>query len=303
MLQRISLYLKEMYPPGPALAMAVVSFLNLYFMLAVLNGQSLRVDTPVMAGSLTLFLFLLFLRVSDELKDLESDKRLFPERLVPSGQVLVRDLNALMAFSVAGMVALNLWFSGALLAFGLLFGYGVLMFHYFFMPGLISGSLLLALISHNPSVLLMNAYVVAVFCNRYGLDFWQPSHYYLIALFWLPGLAWELARKLRAPQDETDYVTYSKIFGYKLGAMLPVAALGLHYFLLVRLSDQLSLSMPFLGLLSLVLLGVVAAFGRFIISPNALTARLKPVTEAYMLVSALGLLLELSLRRGVLWIL
>ena len=38
-----------------------------------------------------------------------------------------------------------------------------------------------------------------------------------MALFTLyfPALIWEIARKIKAPKDENDYTTYSKLFGYK----------------------------------------------------------------------------------------
>ena len=32
---------------------------------------------------------------------------------------------------------------------------------------------------------------------------------------YFPALIWEISRKIRAPEDETEYVTYSKLFGYK----------------------------------------------------------------------------------------
>ena len=32
---------------------------------------------------------------------------------------------------------------------------------------------------------------------------------------YFPSLIWEVCRKIRAPKDETEYVTYSKLFGYK----------------------------------------------------------------------------------------
>ena len=38
-----------------------------------------------------------------------------------------------------------------------------------------------------------------------------------MALFTLyfPALIWEVSRKIKAPKDENDYTTYSKIFGYE----------------------------------------------------------------------------------------
>ena len=32
---------------------------------------------------------------------------------------------------------------------------------------------------------------------------------------YFPALIWEISRKIKAPEDETEYVTYSKLFGYK----------------------------------------------------------------------------------------
>ena len=39
----------------------------------------------------------------------------------------------------------------------------------------------------------------------------------ILALWTLyfPVLIWEIARKIKAPKDENDYTTYSKLFGYK----------------------------------------------------------------------------------------
>lgn len=303
MLQRLWLYLKEMYPPIPSFLIAVVSVYNLYFMLQILQGQpQLQIDTPSVGGALTLFFFLLFLRISDELKDLETDKVLFPERLVPSGKVLVSDLKVLMAVSVIVMWALNLFVTGVPLAFGVLFGFGVLMFFYFGLRDVISQSLLLALITHNPSVLIMNFYVIAIYAQQFQQPLWTPRHFFLAALFWIPGLCWELARKIRAPQDEDDYETYSKIFGYRLASALPCLALLVHYGMIVSLTRSLNLSGLFLGALTLALLAVLGFFGRFLRRPNAQTSRLKPVLEAYMLVSALGLFLDMLLQREVAWL-
>lgn len=301
MWQRLWLYIREMYPPIPSFLIAVVSFFNLYFMLSLIHGEHLQVSWPGVGGALTLFLFLLFLRISDELKDLETDRVLFPERLVPSGKVHVSDLKALMALAIVGMLVLNVAVTGVPLAFAVLFGYGVLMFFYFFRRAWIAPSLLLALLTHNPSVLLMNGYVVALFCQERAVAFWQVGHAYLMVLCWLPGLAWELARKIRAPQDENDYVTYSQILGYRRAALLPPLTLGLHTGMVLGLRETLSLSWFFCGLLLLTLAVLMGYFGRFLWRPDSQSARLKPITEAYMLVAALGLLIDLVALRGVLW--
>ncbi len=309
MLTRVWLYFKEMYPPIPSLTIAVVSFFNLYFMLQILqralplSPAALQVSWPSVAGALTLFFFLLFLRISDEFKDYEADKILFPERLVPSGRVFLSDLKGVMAVAIIAMWLLNLFVTQVPLAFGVLFGFGVLMYFYFFLKNYIAKSLILALLTHNPSVILMNFYVIAVFAHEYSTPIFTPQNFYLAALFWIPGLTWELSRKIRSPQEETEYETYSQVFGYRKAALIPMFALTAHYFMLLKLAVPLQLSWWFLGLLSLVLLGVLLMFSRFISNPTPKSSRLKPVTEAYMLVSAVGLLCDLGLKRGLVWLL
>ena len=32
---------------------------------------------------------------------------------------------------------------------------------------------------------------------------------------YFPALIWEVSRKIKAPKDENDYTTYSKLFGYR----------------------------------------------------------------------------------------
>lgn len=180
MLTRVWLYFKEMYPPIPSLTIAVVSFFNLYFILQILlralplAPAPLQVSWPGVAGALTLFLFLLFLRISDELKDYESDKIMFPDRLVPSGRVLLSDLKGLMAVAIAVMWLLNIFVTQVPLAFGALFVFGMLMLYYFFLRNYIAKSLILALVTHNPSVILMNFYVIAVFAHEYSSPVFTP---------------------------------------------------------------------------------------------------------------------------------
>ena len=38
---------------------------------------------------------------------------------------------------------------------------------------------------------------------------------FALLTLYFPILIWEIARKIRAPKDETEYTTYSKLFGYK----------------------------------------------------------------------------------------
>jgi len=90
------------------------------------------------------------------------------------------------------------------------------MFKYFFWNK-ISQSLILAVVTHNPFVPLLMIYIMSIAWQEPSLNIPQVI---TIFLFWMPYLAWEFARKIRAPQEETDYTTYSKLVGAKGACLL-----------------------------------------------------------------------------------
>ena len=297
MLKRVATYLKEMYPVLPRLASAGVHYYALYLLLAAsCSFQPELLAPPALAGWLTFFLFLLFLRVSDELKDLEADRVLFPERAVPAGRVLPKDLWLLWGGALALMVGVNAWMPRSLPALAVLLGYGLLMFRYFFAPRLIAGNLLLALATHNPVVVLMNVYGAAVVAQQHRLEPATATLVFVACWLWLPGLLWELSRKIRAPHEETEYVTYSRLLGARGAAAVVAGVILLHVGLLAwaMVSRQVPLSPLALGLAALAGLAAVGVFGAFMVRPARGSRLLRPAAEAYILVCLVGVSITLA---------
>jgi hypothetical protein len=48
----------------------------------------------------------------------------------------------------------------------------------------------------------------------------------VIVGLWLPFAAWELSRKIRVPEDETSYRTYSKVLGWKVASRFSLPPLS-----------------------------------------------------------------------------
>jgi 4-hydroxybenzoate polyprenyltransferase len=96
-----------------------------------------------------------------------------------------------------------------------LFAYGILMSLWFFQKSKIQKNLFLALITHNPIMMVMNIYIISFACMKYDLPYFSLTNILVAFTLYFPALIWEVARKIRAPRDETNYVTYSKMFGYK----------------------------------------------------------------------------------------
>ena len=213
---RLSAYLSEMYPVLPRLAVAAILFFEIYFVLLLNYGvHDFHLGIQEAVGTLTVFTFLLLLRIADDFKDYETDRRLFPERALPSGRVSRRDLSLLLGVTVTVTVAANVVFMNNLPYFVLLYVYGTLMSLWFFQRHRIQPNLLLALVTHNPVTMVLNIYAISFTCTKYGLDGLTLTTFLLAFTMYFPGLIWEVARKIRAPEEETDYTTYSKVLGYR----------------------------------------------------------------------------------------
>lgn len=86
---------------------------------------------------------------------------------------------------------------------------------WFFQKHKIAKSLPLALVTHNPVQMIMNIYILSFTIIKYDIPVFDLTNILAIFTLYFPALIWEVTRKIRAPKDETEYVTYSKLFGYK----------------------------------------------------------------------------------------
>lgn len=214
MFKRLHIYLKEMYPIVPRLAASFGLFAGIYATTLFVAGKQFEhIGWLEVIGILTVFGVLLSLRIADEFKDYETDKVNFPKRPLPSGRVKKKDLIMLATVVVGVMAIVNIAFMPNPLFFLAIAAYGTLMTKWFFARKYIQPNLLLALVTHNPVQLLIVYYVMSIAAATYGFSVWTWQLFLVAFVFYLPGLAWELSRKIRAPKEEDQYVTYSQIFG------------------------------------------------------------------------------------------
>nr|MCR5637778.1 prenyltransferase [Lachnospiraceae bacterium] len=112
-------------------------------------------------------------------------------------------------------VILNVVFMNNLLFFCILYFYGYLMSKWFFQKAKIQPSLPLALVTHNPVQMFVNLYIISFTVIKYQLPAVTLTTVMTLWTLYFPALIWEVSRKIKAPRDENDYTTYSKLFGYK----------------------------------------------------------------------------------------
>ena len=216
MLKRMHIYTKERYPLLPRLLLGLIVFLEIHFIILLNEGvTSFRLGVQELTGVYTVFAFLLWLRIADDLKDHETDKKLFPDRPLARGAVEKKDVMILCVVAELIAVVLNMLFMNNRIFFGILYLYGYLMSQWFFQRSVIQPSLPLALVTHNPVQMFINLYIISFTVIKYGLRPFTLTTCMTLWTLYFPALIWEISRKIRAPKDETEYTTYSKLFGYR----------------------------------------------------------------------------------------
>lgn len=238
---RLRIFFSERYPLVVGFISALVGVLSMYFIWAAITpGASVIISKGFINACFSMFLLMLILRLCDEIKDKEADARLFPERCLPSGKVRYSDIYLLLGICSVIFVVINLIWGGDPTLLVILLIYIFLFFKYFFLPQIISQNILLALVSHNPLMLVTSLYIISIFAKEQELSVFSSTNFLLAIGFWMPSFVWETARKIRAPEKETDYETYSVALGPRLACLLPLGGNLVQLLIIIYLVRDLS---------------------------------------------------------------
>ncbi len=181
----------------------------------------------ILIAAVVCFGFFLQLRIADEHKDAEDDRRWRPERAVPRGLVTLGELRGVAAVVAAAQLGLTLLYAWPLVSvLSLVWAYMGLMSAEFFAPAVLRPRPALYLVSH-----MVVMPLIALFSVTCGLRRIEAAPGAGIAAFLLlafcNGAMIEIGRKTWAPPSEREGVeTYSKLWGPR-GAAAATAAAGL----------------------------------------------------------------------------
>jgi len=305
-----------MFPPLVMIPAGLIGFSGLWFGLQALDGRApLRLDARALLGAASTILFSLLLRVYDELKDLETDVRLgragdprYRDRAIVTGHVLAADIVALRNGVIVALLAINLGLSALggwpwsaasaalpLTAFAVALALAWLSSRWFFWPA-VSRHLLLAFVTHNPLSLVLTGYGVVVYLADTGERRMPDGTLGLALGMWLQVAAWEIARKVRRPSEETAYMTYSKVLGWRPAALLPLLLCGASAGCLTWVARRVALGPWLPGALGAAVLLMGLGTYLYLRSPRVESTKLRVMTEIYALVASAGLPLALALR-------
>lgn len=305
---RIATWVREMWPPLLLVPSGLAHFFAIHWSLqAIARQRPLTVTWRAGCGAATVVLFSLLMRIYDELKDAEGDLALgragdplYKDRPIVKGEITVGDLVFLRWIVTGLLVAANapLGWPLPLAAFAAVFVLMWASFHWFFVPA-ISKNLLLAFATHNPISLAIAAYAASVYAADFGRGSLTPLTWLLLFGMWFPIAAWETSRKVRLPEEETAYQTYSKILGLESAATLPLIFVVMSAACLTPILRPAGLGGLHIGLLH----GSagLAAFAciRLLVAPKPGRADLRRYVEPFVVVVNVGLAVALWLRHGV----
>lgn len=219
-LNRLMAYLNQRFPLVGHGILIVSYYSSNQFLAEILTRPEdrLRVTVGSLIGAITMFCMFFHLRVFDEHKDFEDDLQHYPNRILQSGLITLKDLRRLGTVAIGiELVLASLWFpSGkpaALVAVLVAIAYSVLMLKEFFISDWLKQHFLVYAISH---MLIMPLFAMVVFSFTTGEYFWNAPGWFWVYAFvgFFVTLNWEISRKIRAPEQEIDGVdSYTKIFG------------------------------------------------------------------------------------------
>jgi len=297
-------YLKQMFPLHRNVPFSFLGFFSVYLAAsAALSGGRCAIEPKSLAGALSMALFMLLLRVMDEFKDFEVDSRLFRDRPLVTGVVKKHDLAALAYCILAALLLLNIFMNKTIvIAFLITLVYCSLMFKFFFWPK-IKTSLILALITHNPSAFLLQVYAMSFVLSDTVWRNRVPDLLLMCAMFWLPWTIWEVGRKIRAPEDENEYETYSNNFGPRGASAIVLSMIGIVLILAVALLSRLDLGIYALATGGIVLgPAAVAAsvkIAGFIRKSVSQRSNFRPVLEKFMVALHVAFSAAVIIGRGI----
>lgn len=236
---RLKAFMAIIYEPKLHLAFAAFWFLSLQgnIVLQAGAGQAWVFSLATFIGVATLFLVMFYLRVVDEVKDLDYDTKYNPERPLVSGAVTMVDIRryCLLAFLIIPAINLGLevWLSVFIIA-DMLYGLLLLKFEQWF--PLMERNMLFNLLLTYPVSIALSVYTLLLTDWIMGIEI-QAVSLILIFIYILAFLNFEIVRKNLWPvMAEEGEKFYSHNLGPIKAAIIALACAVAAIILMITLN-------------------------------------------------------------------
>jgi UbiA prenyltransferase family len=214
--RRMTGYLAVMFPLQVHGALALLLYANLAWLIERQFPRNVGSARCAALAVLSILAIDLLTRLMDEIKDKDLDARYFPQRPLPAGRVSEADLRCsqvvvatvFLALAAGSLITLA-WGAGLLL-------YAAALSRHLWLKPLLERSPLLTLATHGPFVPFLLLYLVTLLLSGRNLSLAALAPRPLlvsVGMLWSLLTGVEIARKIRAPDAESGYPTYSASWG------------------------------------------------------------------------------------------
>lgn len=230
-------------------------------------------DMFMVAFAVTLLIFLQ-LRIADEHKDFDFDKRYHPERPVPRGLITLMELRTLAIVAGALQILISALLSPMLLIpLAAAWSYMGLMTREFFAGNWLRSHPVIYMLTHMCILLFTDLFITS--CHFLVSEVIPPPTllYFLGTSFCL-GTVIELGRKIKAPGDETNgRDTYSQLWGRSVAVKIWIASICASFLLALTTAAQINAVMTALMVLLVMLFFCGIAGVAFLAKSTPATAK------------------------------
>lgn len=230
---RLWIYQAERFPLAKTVPLLAVFSAASITISAVLADRDLPGPAAYLTGFLLVFALFFQLRVCDEVKDLDDDRRFRPERPIPRGLISLEQIVGLGAASAVLAAAVALAFGhGLIWLLALVWLWLTAMTLEFGVPAWLKARPVLYLLSHMAIMPLIDLMLTGIEWRAGG----GPAAWLwlFLALSFSNGCVIEIGRKLWAPAAEREGVeTYSGLWGPARAAQVWLAFVALSLCLLI----------------------------------------------------------------------
>lgn len=217
LLARFWVYQRERFPlAGFAPLITAFTFSSAAYSRLSRGASGFIPLTRLGVGVFTALVFFFSLRVLDEHKDADVDRRYRPELPVPRGLITLKELRTIGGVALAAVVALNAAMLPALLVpMAAVAVWATLMTREFFVRDWLRAHPTAYLLSHMAIMPLIDTYTTGLDWLAVGRRPPSGLGYFLVVTF-LNGMLVEIGRKVRSPGTERAGVdTYTRAWGLR----------------------------------------------------------------------------------------
>ncbi len=295
--KRLFIFFKERFPLHIYIPFVIFLYLSMSFTVQAIQSNRVVIDTYTYVGLASSLLFMLLIRVFDDIKDFELDKKIFPNRPATRGDVLKPDLYLITIVTFVILVLINFGFATKTrYIFSFVLIYALLTYKWFFIKKLHLKYVFLTMLTHQPLPYLINFYLMhTALASGAKYEHFTQSHFALLLLFTIPITIWETSRKIRSKKKEDRYQTFSKILGASNATFIPLTAVLITTVLNYYAGALLHFGLSFYIIVTFAAIYAGIFYIRFIMSPTESHNNLKTTASVFTGLISLNLFIHIFL--------